>query len=83
MAVTEAMPVSEVANLCGLDVREVNRLLRTGSHGRGSIRARRRSVADAGETGSGEQDGACAAVDRRHHSTGLRHSDRDLQTAGD
>lgn len=51
LAVTEAMPVSEVAELCGLDVREVNRLLRAGSHGTGSIRAGKLLVADAGDTG--------------------------------
>ena len=30
LTVTEALPVSEVAEPCGLDVREVNRLLRAG-----------------------------------------------------
>lgn len=53
LAVTEAMPVREVAELCGLDVRDVNRLLRAGSRGRESVRAGKLLVADAGDTGEG------------------------------
>lgn len=51
LAVTEAMPVGEVAELCGLDSREVNRLLRAGSPVGGPMLAGKLLVAacDAGE----------------------------------
>lgn len=53
LVVTEAMPVGEVAELCGLDAREVNRLLRTSSHGIGPLRVGEPLVADARDAGEG------------------------------
>ena len=51
LTVVEALPVSEAAALCGLDIREVNRLLRAGLDGTGLARPAEPLVMDAGNAG--------------------------------
>jgi len=51
LTVSEALPVSETAALCGLDIREVNRLLRADLEGTRLMRPTKPMVLDAGNSG--------------------------------
>ncbi len=51
LTVTEALPAAEAAALCGLDIREVNRLLRAGPDGTGLVRPAKPMVQDLGNAG--------------------------------
>lgn len=53
LTVVEALPVSETAALCGLDVREVKRLLRAGLDRTGMVRPAEPLVLDDGNAEEG------------------------------